>query len=95
MENGTPKEKASELYYKILNTLLKENGNFVKDYVGLNLEAISKLSEITCLQTKQTAIICIDGRIDAIGVASVHTPSYIHANSIKYWQEVKEEVLKF
>ncbi len=95
MENGTPKEKASELYYKILNTLLKENGNFVKDYVGLNLEAISKLSEITCLQAKQTTIICIDGMIDVIGWATAQTPSYKHANSIKYWTEVKEEVLKF
>ena len=85
-----PKDKAKKIYYKMLNELLKDSELIIKQYVGLNIQAISKQSEINCTHAKQCSLIFVDEIIN-----SYKDCVYDYCEKQRnYYEQVKAEIEK-
>lgn len=87
----TPKEKAREIYYKILNKLLNDSELIIKEFAGANIMyAIALQSNITFEHAKQCALLCVDEIISVLKGNAI-----FNEGTIEYYEEVKEEITKF
>ena len=84
----TQTKEAKRIYYKFLNSILKDSGIIIKEFVGLNPMAISKQSEINCDLAKRSAIICVDE------IIKENDNGGGRFERIKYWESVKNEIEK-